>query len=287
MSSQSISREVVPGYIWAIARPFYRFDRAKIGGRASIIKLSNGDLFVISPTPIEEGTQKWVDSIGTVKYLVAPGIEVPSLFKAICWCEHYIFLKAWKELYPEAQVIGPQGLDAKITDIKFDFIFTPENLDKTFGDNEIVAHYFPGHKSSEIAFLHVPSKTLLNADLAENLPATEQFSQTGVDAASGFWTGLFIKLFSPNNWVHNFVIWHVFTKDTTYIPFGFWIVLISGRWGRMPRSLASGTLTDWFLVTAMSWKQVRKSIGMNCTCVFSSNVGCVFPLRIGILLSAS
>ena len=76
MSDKSISREVVPGYIWTISRPFLRFNRAKIGGRASIIKLSNGDLFVISPTPIEEGTKEWVDSIGKVKYLVAPNIVV-------------------------------------------------------------------------------------------------------------------------------------------------------------------------------------------------------------------
>ena len=75
MPSKSIAREVVPGQIWAISKPFYRLG-AKVGGRASIIKLANGDLFVISPTPIEEGTQKWVDAIGKVKYLAAPDLEV-------------------------------------------------------------------------------------------------------------------------------------------------------------------------------------------------------------------
>ena len=59
-----------------MSRPFLRFGRAKIGGRGSIIKLANGDLFIISPTPIEDGTQKWVDSIGKVKYLAAPDVEV-------------------------------------------------------------------------------------------------------------------------------------------------------------------------------------------------------------------
>ena len=125
-------------------------------------------------------------------------------------------LKEWKDLYPEAEVIGPQGLDVKFAEVKFDFLFTPDQLDRTFGDDEIIAHYFPGYDSREIAFLHVPSKTFLNADLAENLPGKEQYSQSGVDPASGFWTGLFIKMFSPNNWIHNFVIWHVFSKDKTY-----------------------------------------------------------------------
>ena len=127
-----------------------------------------------------------------------------------------MYLKAWKDLYPDAEVIGPQGLDVTLPSVGFDYLFTQENLDRTFGDNEIVARFFPGYESKEIAFLHVPSKTLLNADLAENLPSTEQYSKTGENAASGFWTGLFVKMFSPNNWIHNFVIWHVFSKDKTY-----------------------------------------------------------------------
>jgi hypothetical protein len=127
-----------------------------------------------------------------------------------------MYLKDWKDLYPEAEVIGPQGLDVNLPAVKFDYLFTPDNIDRTFGNNEIVAHYFPGYDSKEIAFLHVPSKTMLNADLAENLPANEQYSQTSEDPASGFWTRLFIKMFSPNNWIHNFVIWYVFSKDKKY-----------------------------------------------------------------------
>jgi hypothetical protein len=125
-------------------------------------------------------------------------------------------LKQWKDIYPDAQVIGPQGLDVNLKNtVKFDFLFTPDNLDMTFGDGEMIAHYFPGYESKEIAFLHVPSKTMLNADLAETLPATEQYSQSGENATTGFWTGLFIKMFSPNNWIHDFVIWYVFSKDKT------------------------------------------------------------------------
>jgi hypothetical protein len=76
MPEKSVTREVVPG-IWTISKPFLRFNRAKIGGRASIVKLASGDLFVISPTPVEEGTKKWVDTLGKVKYIVAPDMEVP------------------------------------------------------------------------------------------------------------------------------------------------------------------------------------------------------------------
>jgi hypothetical protein len=130
-----------------------------------------------------------------------------------------MYLKDWKGVYPEAEVIGPQGLDANLNGaVKFDFLFTPQTLDKSFGDGdgEVIAHYFPGYDSKEIAFLHAPSKTMLNADLAETLPAKEQYSQSGEDATTGFWTKLFIKMFSPNNRLHDFVVWNVFSKDKTY-----------------------------------------------------------------------
>lgn len=134
-----------------------------------------------------------------------------------------MYLKQWKEAYPDAEVIGPQSLETKGT--KVDFQFTPQNLDRTFGDNEIHAHYFPGYASRDIAILHIPTGTLLNADLAENLPAKEQYSQTSEDAASGFLTGVFIKLFSPNNWLHNFAIWNVFAKDKEYVSLCFKLII--------------------------------------------------------------
>jgi hypothetical protein len=75
MSFKAIPREVVPGQIWALTKPFLRFG-AKVGGRASIIKLGKGDLFVISPVPLEEDTKEWINSIGIVKYIAAPDLEV-------------------------------------------------------------------------------------------------------------------------------------------------------------------------------------------------------------------
>jgi len=75
MPDQSVSREVVPGAVWCIATPFV-LGGAKVGGRTSIIKLATGDLFVISPTAMEEGTKEFVDSIGKVKYLAAPNLGV-------------------------------------------------------------------------------------------------------------------------------------------------------------------------------------------------------------------
>lgn len=45
--------------------------------------------------------------------------------------------------------------------------------------------------NQELVFHHKKSKTLIEADLLFNLPATEQFSKTGVSATSGILTKIF------------------------------------------------------------------------------------------------
>lgn len=62
--------------IWTFSRPFLRSGLIKIGGRATAIRLSNGDVFLVSPVQPDETTKATLDKIGKVKYLAAPDIEV-------------------------------------------------------------------------------------------------------------------------------------------------------------------------------------------------------------------
>jgi len=48
--------------------------------------------------------------------------------------------------------------------------------------------------NKEIVFNHKPTRTLITADMFFNLPATEQFSKSGVDATSGILTKIFASL---------------------------------------------------------------------------------------------
>lgn len=58
-------------------------------------------------------------------------------------------------------------------------------------DAEFDWEYVPAHLNKELVFHHKPTKTLITADMMFNLPATEQFSKTGVSAQSGLLTRLF------------------------------------------------------------------------------------------------
>ncbi|KAF7789997.1 hypothetical protein EIP86_000945 [Pleurotus ostreatoroseus] len=95
-----VIREVTKD-VWTFSRPFTLFGRLPVGGRSTAIKLSQDRVWVLASTPLTEETKKKLAELGDVKYVVAP-----NLF-------HHIFLKDYKTAYPNASIIGPEGLNAK------------------------------------------------------------------------------------------------------------------------------------------------------------------------------
>lgn len=138
----------------------------------------------VSLTPDVRDTIKSLD--GTVKYIAALDLE------------HHIQLTPWKEAFPDAEIIAPEGLWEKrqsvpeYKDTKFDHIITKhtrhekQSISEEF-DAEFEMEYVYGHPSRELVFLHKPSCTLIEADLLFNLPAREQYSKTQ-DGPSGLLT---------------------------------------------------------------------------------------------------
>jgi len=126
--------------------------------------------------------------------------------------QHHMFLGPWHQEYPEAKVIGPQGLPEKRAhqkneDVPFSHVFTPENckdmkIDPDF-DADFEYEYVWGHKSRELVFNYKPEKTLIEADLMFNLPATEQYSRAGKDGSSAILT----KIFNSINTTSGSAVW--------------------------------------------------------------------------------
>ncbi|KAJ9650756.1 hypothetical protein H2198_009949 [Neophaeococcomyces mojaviensis] len=193
-SSMSI-RDIVLNQITTLSTPFLRFGIIKVGGRATIIKLKTGNLAVFSPVALTAEVKAKVAQLsasspsGTVKYLVAPDIE------------HHIFLSPWANEYKDVNIIGMEGLpekrekDPNTRGLKFRTVFTPSNkndmrITKEF-DDEFEYEYVHSHQNKELVFFHKPTRTLIEADVVFNLPATEQFSMTGEDPNGGISTKLF------------------------------------------------------------------------------------------------
>lgn len=177
--------------------------------------MRSGALSVFSPVALTPEVKTTVDSLGgNVKYIAAPDLE------------HHIFLTPWKEAYPNAEIIAPEGLREKREEnpetkgLDFSHIYTPQNkkdlkISEEF-DAEFQTEYIHSHPSRDLVFLHKPSKTLIEADVLFNLPATEQYSRTGTAADTGFLTKMFIGVQStqaPATWQQRFIWYIVSSKD--------------------------------------------------------------------------
>ncbi|KAK0718858.1 hypothetical protein B0T21DRAFT_414882 [Apiosordaria backusii] len=173
-----VIRDLTPN-VTIFSVPFSRYGKIPIGGRGTAVRLSSGSLAVFSPVALTEATKAKIASLGgNVKYLVATDIE------------HHIFLSDWKKAYPDAKLIGPEGLpekrlkvqnDPKIGHEPFDVVIgkntpRPYSIDTEF-DRDFEVEYIPSHPNKEIVFLYKPDKVLIEADLLFNLPATEQYSK--------------------------------------------------------------------------------------------------------------
>jgi hypothetical protein len=102
-------------------------------------------------------------------------------------------------------VIAPEGLaekrakanktDKSITVLPFSTIFIAKSKASTKVDAEFDAdfdyEFVDAHPNKELVFFHKPTKTLIEADLMFNLPATEQYSKAGIDATTGTFTKIF------------------------------------------------------------------------------------------------
>ncbi|KAF9894556.1 hypothetical protein FE257_006441 [Aspergillus nanangensis] len=186
--------------------PFARYGRLKFGGRGTLVKMESGSLAVFSPVTLTPEVREVVSGLGgNVKYIAALDLE------------HHIHVTSWKDAYPDAEILAPEGLLEKrqsspeYKNTPFQHIFRKEDGGKRSispeFDKEFETEYVYGHQSRELVFLHKRSLTLIEADLLFNLPAREQYSRTGESATSGCFTSMISPLLSaqpPATWQKRF-----------------------------------------------------------------------------------
>ena len=152
-------------HLWTAQQPFKYFG-LEVGTRMTVIRLKDNSLVLISPIEINPQLQQEIDSLGTVKYLVAP-----NLF-------HYLYLNSAQQLYPNAVIFAPPGLKAKQLNLNIDRVFTKDTIDFA---RELEYTLLTGFQVSipskiavanEIVFYHPLSKTLIITDSAFNFDRT-------------------------------------------------------------------------------------------------------------------
>lgn len=121
----------------------------------TVIRLSDGGLFVHSPVALDPQTRAEIDALGPVRAVVAP-----SIF-------HHLHVGGWLEAYPEAVVAGCPGLELKRPDLKWTQVLGDQPHPLWGGEIEQV--YFSSRRENEVDFFHRPSRTFICADSLLNL----------------------------------------------------------------------------------------------------------------------
>ncbi|TDZ15428.1 hypothetical protein Cob_v011602 [Colletotrichum orbiculare MAFF 240422] len=198
-SSVMVIRDLTPN-VTTFSVPFSRFGTLKIGGRATLVRLTSGSLAVFSPVALTPDVRaKLAEKGGDLAYIIAPDME------------HHIFLSEWKSAFPAAKIIGPDGLpekrkkqvdDPKINDDDFFVTFKSgaakrETTISPDFDADFEYEFVDAHANKELVFFYKPDRVLIQADLLFNLPAKEQYSkapESERDSSAGFsnklWGGL-------------------------------------------------------------------------------------------------
>lgn len=163
------------------------------------VKLTSGNLAVFSPVALTPAVQKRISQLGNgkVAYIVAPDIE------------HHIFVSDWARAFPEAKIIGPEGLPAKRAKMHDDKVgkeaFAVEfkaadkrqtSISPEF-DTDFEYEFVDAHVNKELVFFYKPDRVLIQADLFFNLPANEQYSRAKDEPKEGTLSRIFANIQSP------------------------------------------------------------------------------------------
>ena len=140
--------------VWIAERP-QRFYGLEVGTRMTVIRLADGSLLLHSPVSLGPELRRELDSIGRVRFAVAPNRV------------HHLHAGEVAEAYPEARLWVAPGLERKRPDLKFVGVLGDEAPAEW--KEEVDQVFFRGRPyENEVVFLHRASGTLIMCDLAFN-----------------------------------------------------------------------------------------------------------------------
>ncbi|TBU55408.1 hypothetical protein BD310DRAFT_933782 [Dichomitus squalens] len=167
MSPNSCVIREVAKDVWTFSCPFQLFNLFPVGGRTTAVRLRSGDVWVLASTPLCESTKTKLRELGPVKWIIGADEY------------HHLYLAEFKREYPEAKLVAVEAAREKKATygLTFDGAWGADPPGTEYGFEHDIKHcYFSGFKNKDVAFLHLASKSLIQADLLFNMPAREQYS---------------------------------------------------------------------------------------------------------------
>ena len=140
--------------LW-IAERAQSFYGLEVGTRMTVIRLADASLLLHSPVLLDPELRRELDSIGRVRFAVAPNRV------------HHLYAGKVAETYPQARLWIAPGLELKRPDLKFVAVLGDEAPAEW--EEQVDQVFFRGRPyENEVVFFHRASRTLLLCDLAFN-----------------------------------------------------------------------------------------------------------------------
>ena len=159
--------------IWIFDGDTVQFLGLPFSTRMTVVRLSNGGLWVHSPISLTNSIKAQLQKLGSVAYLIAPNHL------------HHLFLPEWIDHYPDVGVYGTNEVIKKRDDLVFTGSLNDELNWPWAGD--IDQELFSGSPlMEECVFFHKGSETLIVTDLVENFSGKSfNYWQKGVAKGVG------------------------------------------------------------------------------------------------------
>lgn len=162
MAAPSVLEVVVPDSIWATERPVW-FSGVRMRSRTTVVRLSDGGLWVHSPGPPTDEVCAALDALGEVRWIV-----VPNKF-------HHLEAPATAARYPKARVVGPKTAQARNPKVSLAMgTDDPAYIGATPDLKPIQVRGVPF--LDETVFFHAASGSLIAADLLISACARDHFT---------------------------------------------------------------------------------------------------------------
>ncbi|MBW2315670.1 MAG: DUF4336 domain-containing protein [Deltaproteobacteria bacterium] len=140
--------------LWVADGPTVSFLTFPYPTRMAVVPLADGGVWIWSPIALTPELAEEVEAIGPVRHIVSPNKI------------HHLFLGAWAERWPEAQLHAPPGLAKRKPELHFDEELGDEanpdwaeDLDQTIFRGSLAME--------EVVFFHRPSGTAIVCDLVQ------------------------------------------------------------------------------------------------------------------------
>ena len=171
--------------LWTATQPL-RFLGLEVGSRMTVVRLPSGGLVLISPIKLSASHLQALDSLGTVRHIIAP-----NLF-------HHLFVGEAQHCFPEAKTWGVEGLPQKCPSLRFDeLLMEPGTFEGVLDYLQFqgFASILPSgvEQANETVFCHRPSRTLILTDTSFNFDETNRLAVRLVG-----WIGGSYKNLSPS-----------------------------------------------------------------------------------------